>query len=124
MKSDRRIDLLHDNVKKYGTVFNTVTPGTDLADVVIVGRKELSMEFAIHRFHDLFVQLGLPNQPHEIHQFLAEHRPVAPDIELPNAPFWTPAQASFLREALEQDSNWSELADQLSEALRSPEGVR
>lgn len=82
------------------------------------------MESDIHRFHDLFAQLGLPNQPQEIRQFLAAHRPVAPDIELPNAPFWTHAQATFLREALEQDSNWSELADQLSEALRSPEGSR
>lgn len=82
------------------------------------------MESAIHRFHDLFAQLGLPNQPQEIRQFLTAHRPLAPDIELPNAQFWTPAQASFLREVLEQDSNWSELADQLSEALRSPEGGR
>ena len=24
---DRRLELLHDNVKKYGTVFNTVAPG-------------------------------------------------------------------------------------------------
>ncbi|BAP88805.1 putative uncharacterized protein [Burkholderiales bacterium GJ-E10] len=79
------------------------------------------MESAIHRFHDLFAQLGLPNRPQDIHQFLMNHSPVAPDIELPNAPFWTPAQASFLREALEQDSNWSELVDQLSEALRSPQ---
>jgi uncharacterized OsmC-like protein len=31
---DRRIDLLHDNVKKYGTVFNTVAPGTDLSGVM------------------------------------------------------------------------------------------
>ena len=31
---DRRIDLLHDNVKKFGTVFNTVAPGTDLAGVM------------------------------------------------------------------------------------------
>lgn len=30
-ESDRRLALLHDNVKKYGTVFNTVAPGTDLA---------------------------------------------------------------------------------------------
>ncbi len=30
-ETDRRIDLLHDNVKKYGTVYNTVAPGTDLA---------------------------------------------------------------------------------------------
>ena len=30
-ESDQRLHLLHDNVKKYGTVFNTVSPGTDLA---------------------------------------------------------------------------------------------
>ena len=30
---DRRLELLHDNVKKYGTVFNTVAPGTDLKGV-------------------------------------------------------------------------------------------
>lgn len=28
---DRRLHLLHENVKKYGTVFNTVAPGTELA---------------------------------------------------------------------------------------------
>ncbi|HWL62280.1 MAG TPA: OsmC family protein [Steroidobacteraceae bacterium] len=27
---DRRLELLHDNVRKYGTVFNTVAPGTAL----------------------------------------------------------------------------------------------
>lgn len=31
---DRRLELLHDNVKKYGTVFNTVAPGTDLRGVL------------------------------------------------------------------------------------------
>lgn len=29
-ESDHRLELLHDNVKKFGTVFNTVAPGTDL----------------------------------------------------------------------------------------------
>ena len=33
-ESDRRLALLHDNVKKYGTVFNTVAPGTDLSGVM------------------------------------------------------------------------------------------
>lgn len=28
---DRRLELLHDNVRKYGTVFNTVAPGTTLS---------------------------------------------------------------------------------------------
>lgn len=31
----RRLDLLHDNVKKFGTVFNTVAPGTDLSGVLV-----------------------------------------------------------------------------------------
>ncbi|MGW8307421.1 MAG: OsmC family protein [Achromobacter pulmonis] len=31
---DRRLALLHENVKKYGTVFNTVAPGTDLSGVL------------------------------------------------------------------------------------------
>jgi len=30
-EDDRRLALLHDNVRKFGTVFNTVAPGTDLA---------------------------------------------------------------------------------------------
>jgi len=29
-ESDHRLALLHDNVRKYGTVFNTVSPGTTL----------------------------------------------------------------------------------------------
>jgi uncharacterized OsmC-like protein len=33
-ESDARLDLLHENVKKYGTVFNTVRPGTSLRGVL------------------------------------------------------------------------------------------
>ena len=33
-ESDLRLELLHDNVKKFGTVFNTVTPGTQLSGVL------------------------------------------------------------------------------------------
>jgi hypothetical protein len=32
---DRRLELLHDNVRKCGTVFNTVAPGTDLKGVLV-----------------------------------------------------------------------------------------
>ena len=31
---DRRLELLHDNVRKYGTVFNTVAAGTPLSGVL------------------------------------------------------------------------------------------
>ena len=30
-EDDRRLELLHENVKRYGTVFNTVAPGTALS---------------------------------------------------------------------------------------------
>lgn len=30
-ETDQRLELLHSNVRKYGTVFNTVAPGTDLS---------------------------------------------------------------------------------------------
>lgn len=33
-ESDQRLELLHDNVKKYGTVFNTIAPGTVLSGVL------------------------------------------------------------------------------------------
>ncbi|WP_121497412.1 DUF2789 family protein, partial [Pseudomonas aeruginosa] len=33
---------------------------------------------------------------------------------LPDAPFWNPAQASFLREALAEDSDWAEQVDELA----------
>jgi len=32
---DHRLDLLHENVKKYGTVFNTVAPGTELTGKLV-----------------------------------------------------------------------------------------
>ena len=32
---EHRLSLLHENVKKYGTVFNTVAPGTDLSGLLI-----------------------------------------------------------------------------------------
>lgn len=33
-ESEQRLALLHDNVRKYGTVFNTVAPGTALTGVL------------------------------------------------------------------------------------------
>lgn len=33
-EDDHRLELLHKNVKQYGTVFNTVAPGTDLTGVI------------------------------------------------------------------------------------------
>ncbi len=76
------------------------------------------MEHNFHPFHELFEQLGLGNRPEEIAAFLRAHTPLPHDIALPDAPFWTPAQAAFLREALLADSDWAEVVDALNAALR------
>jgi len=38
-ESDHRLNLLHDNVRKFGTVFNTIAPGTELGGRIL--RREL-----------------------------------------------------------------------------------
>jgi hypothetical protein len=76
------------------------------------------MQQPMHHFTDLFDQLGLPSDAQAIAHFLALHAPLAADLRLHDATFWTPAQASFLKESLLQDADWSGVADQLSEALR------
>lgn len=71
-----------------------------------------------HRFSELFKQLGLPADAQGIRDFVARHSPLDPAIPLPNAPFWTPAQATLLREELLLDADWAEAIDQLNLALR------
>jgi hypothetical protein len=72
----------------------------------------------MQRFSDLFAQLGLPADVDGIAGFLATHSPLAGNIKLADAPFWTPAQTEFLREAVVEDSDWAGPVDQLDEALR------
>ena len=78
------------------------------------------------RFHDLFAQLGLPNSPEAIAAFLNQHRPLPNNVLLADAPFWDAGQAQFIREKkLEDSPEWTQLIDQLSEALRdSPQGLK
>ncbi|THF62551.1 DUF2789 domain-containing protein [Pseudothauera rhizosphaerae] len=76
------------------------------------------METSNHAFSDLFAQLGLPGDAAAITRFITTHRPLPEDVELADAPFWTPAQAAFLREELGEDADWAELVDQLNAALR------
>lgn len=77
------------------------------------------MEHPFHSFSELFKQLGLGSRHEEIESFLREHVPLPTGILLSDAPFWSPAQAAFLREARESDSDWSEVADALNVALRA-----
>jgi hypothetical protein len=76
------------------------------------------MEPSTHSLRNLFEQLGLPSGDADIERFVAMHRPLAAGIDLADAPFWTAAQAQFLREEAEDDADWAELVDQLSLMLR------
>lgn len=73
-----------------------------------------------HSFSELFAQLGLPADNAQIRQFLQSHTPLAADITLPAAPFWTAAQAAFLREEILKDADWAVVIDHLNTSLRAP----
>ena len=73
-----------------------------------------------HSFSELFDQLGLPSDEAGMRQFLQSHTPLAADIALPAAAFWTTAQAAFLREEILKDADWAEVIDRLNMSLRAP----
>lgn len=77
------------------------------------------MEPTTHTLSDLFAQLGLDDDPQSIDRFIAEHRPLPDTVKLADAPFWTDGQAQFLREELNDDSDWAPMVDQLNVRLHS-----
>lgn len=77
------------------------------------------MEASIHTLNNLFAQLGLSADQGAIEHFIKTHRPLATDILLSDAAFWTPAQAAFLREEILNDADWAEVIDQLNAELHA-----
>lgn len=65
------------------------------------------MDSPFHPFSELFAQLGLPSDAQSMEALLDRH-----------APFWSPSQATLLREELLEDGDWSSVVEQLNEALR------
>ena len=78
----------------------------------------LFVEPSIHRFSDLFAQLGLPSDGPAIQAFIAQHAPLDGGIRLHDAPFWQAANSRMLQEMKADDADWAELVDQLDAALR------
>ncbi len=76
------------------------------------------MEPTVHALSDLFRQLGLPDDNAGIESFIGAHRPLPDTTTLADAPFWTPAQAGFLREEVGNDADWAEIIDVLDARLR------
>lgn len=76
------------------------------------------MEKFTHSVTALFQQLGLPAAEGQIEAFILAHAPLADGTDLADAPFWSPSQATMLREQLVLDADWSVVIDQLNLALR------
>jgi hypothetical protein len=80
--------------------------------------KGVAMENPVHPLHDLFGQLGLPDDHAFIEGFITRHGPLPDTIRLAEAPFWTPQQAQFLGEAIREDADWAVIVDQFDVLMR------
>lgn len=76
------------------------------------------MESQTHSIANLFAQLGLPDDALAIDAFIAGHS-LPHDIQLFDAPFWSAAQAAFLKTEIAEDADWSPVIDTLDARLRA-----
>lgn len=65
----------------------------------------------------LFEQLGWESSNLAIALFIKHHH-LPDDMSLQAATFWSPSQRQFIKDSLQQDSDWSEIVDQLDARLR------
>ncbi|MBU3592903.1 DUF2789 family protein [Polynucleobacter sp. 71A-WALBACH] len=65
---------------------------------------------------ELFEQLGLSSQQIHMERFVERHQ-LKPGSILSDAIYWAPDQKAFLIEAKADDSEWSEVVDQLANML-------
>ncbi|MCS5557882.1 MAG: DUF2789 domain-containing protein [Oceanospirillaceae bacterium] len=76
------------------------------------------MEPPIHLLSALFEQLGLEGTEIAIKDFIDSHGPLAGNIELHKADFWSSSQASFLQQVKNEDADWAGIVDQFDALLR------
>ncbi|AZQ84170.1 DUF2789 domain-containing protein [Colwellia sp. Arc7-635] len=76
------------------------------------------MDRSMHNMTNLFAQLGLKNSNEDIEFFIAANRGLQKDQPLADADFWSNGQQQFLQEAIQLDSDWSEIVDSLDALLR------
>ncbi|MEJ2444379.1 MAG: DUF2789 domain-containing protein [Exilibacterium sp.] len=76
------------------------------------------MDTLTHTMNNLFEQLGLPCRDRDIEAFVHRHKPLAEGVALADAVIWSDNQAEFIREAIDLDSDWAEVVDQLDARLR------
>jgi len=75
------------------------------------------MDTSTHSMSTLFEQLGLPSDRRSIENFIAHNHMRDAAQLLQQHRCWNPSQARFIAEALEQDSDWAEVVDELNTRL-------
>ncbi len=67
---------------------------------------------------NLFLQLGLSAEKHEIADFIRMHQ-LPEDVRVSEAAFWNEGQRQFLREEWVEDADWAIVVDEFNEALHA-----
>lgn len=76
------------------------------------------MEVQTHTITSLFSQLGIGDSEKDINRFINTTSPIPAAQELHEAECWNTAQATFLKQAKEEDADWAEVVDQLNVMMR------
>lgn len=75
------------------------------------------MELPNKDLSTLFEQLGLDSDAESIDAFIATHSPLPDDMKVSEAPFWSVAQATLLKDELLEDAEWAPIVDELNVRL-------
>jgi len=75
------------------------------------------METPIHSLASLFDQLGLESTDQAIEDFINRNKLLPGHVDLYKANLWSASQASFLKQAKDDDADWAEIVDQLNTLL-------
>ena len=76
------------------------------------------MDKSNHTLACLFEQLGIENNRDNIADFIIQHHGIPRQVSLDKADIWTSTQSEFLRDSLNQNSDWAEIVDMLDALLR------
>jgi hypothetical protein len=76
------------------------------------------MQEPTHNLNTLFAQLGLDCSDEAIDAFVRAQGPLPPEMQLHEAPCWTPAQSKLLLESVLIDADWALVVDTLDTLLR------
>lgn len=70
------------------------------------------MQAPTHSMKLLFNQLGLEGTSKAIAYFIDNNTPIANDVKLHEADFWTESQSLCLKEMINEDADWADVVDQ------------